>query len=138
VSEAADIDKESWHPLRMGDVTEFIGPYVRRKTANGYVYGFQTDDRHANINGVIHGGMLVTFVDQALGSTVYESLGKRRGATAQLNTMFIGAVKPGEFLECDAEVIRITRSLVFIRGILRVDDRKVLAADGVWKILGTP
>jgi uncharacterized protein (TIGR00369 family) len=135
VSEDAP-DREVWHPLRMGDVTEFIGPYVRRKTDKGYVYGFQTDDRHANINGVIHGGMLVTFVDQALGSTVYESLGKRRGATAQLNTMFIGPVKPGEFLECDAEVIRITRSLVFIRGVLRVGDRKVLAADGVWKILG--
>ena len=131
-------DKTAWHPLRMGDVTEFIGPYVRRKTDKGYVYGFQTDDRHANINGVIHGGMLVTFMDQALGSTVYEALGKRRGVTAQLNTMFMGAVKPGEFLECDAEVMRITRSLVFIRGVLRVDDRKVLAADGVWKILGTP
>lgn len=130
------IDKEAWHPLRMGDVTEFIGPYVRRRTAKGYVYGFQTDDRHANINGIIHGGMLVTFADQALGSTVYESLGKRRGVTAQLNCMFVGAVKPGEFLECDAEVIRITRSLVFIRGIVRVGDRQVLAADGVWKILG--
>lgn len=129
---------ESWQPLRMGDVTEFIGPYVTRKTERGRAYGFQTDDRHANINGVIHGGMLVTFIDQALGSTVYEALGKRRGATAQLNCMFIGAVKPGEFLECDAEVIRITRSLVFIRGILRVGDRQVLAADGVWKILGAP
>jgi acyl-coenzyme A thioesterase PaaI-like protein len=50
--------------------------------------------------------------------------------------MFVGAVKPGEFLECDAEVVRITRSLVFIRGIVRVGDRQVLAADGVWKILG--
>ena len=129
-------DAEAWRPLRMGDVTEFIGPYVRRKAATGHVYGFQTDDRHANINGVIHGGMLVTFADQALGSTVYEALGKRRATTAQLNCMFVGAVKPGEFLECDAEVIRITRSLVFIRGIVRVGDRHVLAADGVWKILG--
>lgn len=129
-------EAEGWRPLRMGDVTEFIGPYVQRRTPKGYVYGFQTDDRHANVNGVIHGGMLVTFVDQALGSTVYEALGRRRGATAQLNTMFVGAVKPGEFLECDAEVVRITRSLVFIRGILRVGDRTVLAADGVWKILG--
>ncbi|HYF08291.1 MAG TPA: PaaI family thioesterase [Acetobacteraceae bacterium] len=138
MSSSQTLDKESWHPLRMGDVTEFIGPYLRRRTPKGYVYAFQTDERHANINGVLHGGMLVTFADQALGSTVYEATGKRKCVTASLNVQFVNAVKPGEFVECDAEVIRVTRSLVFIRGMLRVGDRVVLAADGVWKILGAP
>jgi uncharacterized protein (TIGR00369 family) len=138
VSSPQPPDKESWHPLRMGDVTEFIGPYLRRRTPGGYVYAFQTDERHANINGVLHGGMLVTFADQALGSTVYEATSKRKCVTASLNVQFINAVKPGEFVECDAEVIRVTRSLVFIRGMLRVGDRVVLSAEGVWKILGAP
>ncbi len=34
-----------------------------------------------------------------------------------------------------AEIVRKTRSLVFIRGQLTVGARVVLAADGIWKIL---
>lgn len=138
MNDAPQIAREGWQPLLMGEFSEFVGPFLWRRSGKGNLYAFQADARHANINGVVHGGMLVTFADQAFGSTVYEAVGKRKCATAQLNTHFIGAVKPGDFLECDAEVVRITRSLVFMRGMLRIGDRPVLAADGVWKILGTP
>lgn len=129
---------DGWKPMRLRDFSEFIGPFLYRREGEGYRYAFEAGQRHANVNGVLHGGMLVTFADQALGSTVYEAVGRRKCATAQLNTHFLGPVKPGDFVECEAEVVRVTRSLVFMRGMLRVGDRRVLSADGVWKILGTP
>ena len=43
----------------------------------------------------------------------------------------------GEFVEVGAEVLRATRTVVFVRGTLEVAGRAVVHADGVWKILGT-
>jgi hypothetical protein len=44
------------------------GPYFWSKDADGgLIYGFQSDERHGNPNGVLHGGAIVTFVDTALG-----------------------------------------------------------------------
>jgi acyl-coenzyme A thioesterase PaaI-like protein len=55
--------------------------------------------------------------------------------TIQLNTHFLAAVTPGEFIELKGEVTRATRGLVFVRGILSVGDREVAAVDGIWRVL---
>ena len=64
--------------------------------------------------------------------------------TIQLNTHFLDAIRPGEFLELQGEVTRRTRGLVFVRGRIvgHHDDshhteklRDVGAVDGIWRIL---
>ena len=42
---------------------------------------------------------------------------------------------PGEFVEARTEIVRRTRSVVFVRGRLGVGGRQVLAASGIWKVL---
>ena len=97
--------------------------------------GFLADQRHGNKRGVVHGGMLATAFDVALGNASWTAAGQKPCATVQLNVHFIGAVQLGEFVEMQAEVMKATRSLVFLRGTMRVGDRLVASADGVWKIL---
>ena len=58
-------------------------------------------------------------------------------ATVQLNVHFVNAMKIGEFAVVRAELVRATRSLVFMRGIMSVGERVIAAGDGVWKILRT-
>ncbi|MBX6747993.1 MAG: PaaI family thioesterase, partial [Acetobacteraceae bacterium] len=62
--------------------------------------------------------------------------GRKPCTTVQLNTQFIAPVRVGDFVEGRAEVLRTTRSVLFVRGMLTVGDRTVAHADGVWKILG--
>ena len=38
-------------------------------------------------------------------------------------------------VEARGEIVRGTRSLVFIRGLLTVGERTVAAIDGIWKVL---
>jgi acyl-coenzyme A thioesterase PaaI-like protein len=85
---------------------------------------------------VVHGGMLMSFADDVLGMTVWEAAGRRPCTTVQLNTHFVSPARAGEFVEGRAEVLRATRTVVFVRGTLSVAGRTVVAADGVWKILG--
>jgi len=78
----------------------------------------------------------MSFADDALGMTVWMAADRQPCTTVQLNTQFVAPVRAGEFVESRVEVLRRTRTLVFVRGTLAVGDRTVVHADGVWKILG--
>jgi len=88
--------------------------------------------------GTLHGGALMTFADMALGMGVANCLGEKRNSTATtaLNTQFVAKANVGEFLSCTPEVVRRTRHLVFVRGILKAGDRVIANCDGIWTILG--
>jgi len=112
-----------------------VGPFYTAPGGDTPGCGFLADERHGNKRGVVHGGMLATAFDVALGDACWEAASQRPCATVQLNVHYIGAVQPGEFALVRAEVLKATRSLVFLRGVMTVGDRTVATADGVWKIL---
>ena len=126
-----------WQPRLTNDFAYFVGPVLERLEDGKRAFAFRANQRHANDRGVVHGGMLVTFADQAFGEMVLDSVGRKLCATIQLNTHFIAAVQIGDFVEGRAEMVRVTRSLVFVRGMLAVGDRTVAAIDGIWKVLHT-
>ena len=112
-----------------------VGPFYTPPEGGTARCGFLADARHGNKRGVVHGGMLATAFDVALGNASWDAAGQRPCATVQLGVQFIGAVKLGEFAAVQVEVVKTTRSLVFLRGTMAVDGRTVATADGVWKIL---
>jgi acyl-coenzyme A thioesterase PaaI-like protein len=56
----------------------------------------------------------------------------------ELHIHFVGVVRLGEFVEARAEVVRATRSVVFLEAKMFVGDRLVLTTSGIWKIIGEP
>ncbi|WP_135469139.1 PaaI family thioesterase [Crenalkalicoccus roseus] len=126
-----------WKPMRAEGYPALIGPFWARREEGRWAYGFLAEARHRNDGGVVHGGMLMSFADDVLGITVWEAAGRRPCTTVQLNTHFIAPARLGDFVEGRAEVLRVTRSVVFVRGVLTIGGRTAVAADGVWKILGT-
>lgn len=126
-----------WRPLPPRGFPEHVAALYVRGEAGARRFGFPAEARHANIGGVVHGGMLMTFADDCCGITVWEAVGRAPVTTVQLNTQFIAPARPGDFVECAPEILRRTRSMVFIRATLHVGERTVAALDGVWKILGS-
>lgn len=132
---AFDPAADGWSQRIPSGLPSMANPLWQR----GAEYGFQCRDEHANGRGVVHGGVLATFIDHALGLTVREAIGGGMNlATIQLDLHYIAAAMPGQFLVASGEVTRKTRSVVFIRGLLRHDGNTVVAATGIWKILGQP
>ena len=129
---------DGWVMREAKGFSTHVGPFWMPPEGDRAACGFVADARHGNKRGVVHGGMLATAFDVALGNAVWAAVEQRPCATVQLNVQFLAAVKLGEFALARAEVLKLTRSLVFIRGLLTVDDRLVATADGVWKILGRP
>ena len=130
-----------WRPLPIGGFPAHVGPFWYRSDTGSDAdpgvprYAMLTDTRHLNVHGIVHGGMVMTFADTGLGLTVFESGGRRPCVTVQFGCQFLDAVQAGDFVELDAEVLRRSSTVVFMRGTLRVGTRITGAVEGVWKMI---
>ncbi len=127
---------EGWMPLPERGFPVQVAAFYAKQIETGSRYAFRAEERHANVGGVVHGGMLMTFMDEILGITVWQAAGRQPVSTIQLNARFISPARPGDLVEGVPELQRVTRSVVFVRGELFVGERLVMSADGVWKVLG--
>jgi uncharacterized protein (TIGR00369 family) len=123
-----------WKEMVDGPMPGGLGAAWAKRVDGAWRYGFQTRTDHVNPAGAVHGGILVTFADHVLGLYVWAAADRAPNVTIQLNTHFLGAVTPGDFLELRGEVTRTTGSMVFVRGLIRVGEKDVVAADGIWRV----
>ena len=126
--------------ISIAGFNRFIGPLYRLGDGgDGSTkhFVFVVIDKHMNAAGTVHGGMLMTLADQAMAFTARKHTRKAH-ATMELHIHFVGVVRVGEFVEVRTEVVRATRSVVFLEAKMFVGDRLVVAASGIWKIIGEP
>ncbi|MFT3930614.1 MAG: PaaI family thioesterase [Spongiibacteraceae bacterium] len=127
---------DGWERVELGGFSGVAGPFWMRADNGRRSLGFIIEDRHCNNHlGTIHGGMVMTFADMGLGVAVSDVLGHNRCATLSLQTQFVSVARIGEFITCKAEIIRSTRSIVFVRGFIMAEDRIVASSDGMWKVM---
>lgn len=139
---AFDPPSEGWLALRSDSYIGMVGPLWQRPPDEEMErgrrrFGFLAETRHLNANGMVHGGMIMTFADHAIGLTARSVNKANRQATVQLDTHFLSGVEDGEFVEAQCRLTRETKSLLFMAAEIAVGDRPVATAQGVWKI-GAP
>jgi acyl-coenzyme A thioesterase PaaI-like protein len=134
-----DPTADGWRALPGAAMPGGLGVPWAKKLDGNWLYGLLTGPEHANPAGVVHGGVLMAFADHGLSFLAWEAAERAPCTTIQLNTHFLDAIKPGEFIELRGEVTRRTRGLVFVRGVISVPDshgsRDVGATDGIWRVL---
>ncbi len=108
------------------------GPYYEKILDDeNLVRAFRPDERHLNGVNFVHGGMLMSFADSALARAIsYRH--NIRCVTIKMNSEFIAPVRAGDWVEANMEVIRKTKSITFVRGVLRVGQRTVFKADALF------
>ena len=110
------------------------GPYFWSKDADGGLsYGFQSDERHGNPNGVLHGGAIVTFVDTALGHTVLTATG-RRCTTVALDNQFVTAIPSGSWIEARVRVRKLSKTLAFLDAEATSAETLLLTATAIFRM----
>jgi acyl-coenzyme A thioesterase PaaI-like protein len=133
-----------WRAMPSAALPASLGAPWARKMEGQRLYGLLTGPEHVNPNGVIHGGVLMAFADHGLSLLAWEAAERTPCTTIQLNTHFLDAIKPGEFIELRGEVVRRTRGMVFVRGRIVAHHadphhedkaRDVGAVDGIWRVL---
>jgi acyl-coenzyme A thioesterase PaaI-like protein len=128
-------------PMPMGGSFVAInGPlYVFRQGATAKL-GLRIEQRHCNPLGMSHGGMLATFADMLMPVVMYadpELAARRRYLpTVSLQLDFVAPARLGAWIEGEGEILKATRSLVFVHGLVRADGSVVLRCSGVYKFTG--
>jgi acyl-coenzyme A thioesterase PaaI-like protein len=125
---------QGWKPMHDGPMPGGLGVPWAQRFPDGWRYALEMRDDHINPAGAIHGGILMAFADHVLGLYVWAEAKGAPNVTIQLNTHFLGAAKPGDFIILRGEVTRATGSMVFVRGLIAAGDRDVVALDGIWRV----
>ena len=114
------------------------GPFYLR-CDDGIARGaFMPDGKHLNVNGVVHGGALLTFADKMSASLVHLTLDGQFAVTVTLNTEFMGAGVSGALIEGTGRVVRATKSMVFVQGHLEQNGQPILTFSSVLKKVTPP
>jgi uncharacterized protein (TIGR00369 family) len=114
----------------------FVGPVFERGDPPSRTFALPVDERHVNMRGIIHGGMLMTFADAAIGQAVWDFTDHAPSVTLNMQSQFLKPARAGDLIAVTPELIRKTRSLVFMRGDFKVGGETIFAATSVWKLLG--
>jgi uncharacterized protein (TIGR00369 family) len=121
----------------IGPVEGFIGhngPYYWRRDAAGHLeFGFQSDARHVNPHGVLHGGAILGFLDTILGFVVVHET-QKRCATVTLDTRFTANAPAEPWISGRAEVKRLTRSLAFVDAEATANGTLLVTATAVFRV----
>ncbi len=112
------------------------GPFYRLPD-DGAVrrFAFIALEKHMNAAGTVHGGLLMTFADIAMSRTSRLASGAQSCSTVSLSCDFAGAGRLGDLIEIRVHVTRQTRTLVFLSSQMTAQERVLMGAQGLWKIV---
>lgn len=128
---------DGFRPLhRIAAFLDTIGPLYVKSVGKSRIIAVRVADKHLNMRGIAHGGMLVTLADSALGINLsYHDEPPRPMVTVSLSSDFLEPAKEGEWLEAHVKIQRMGAHLAFASCKLEVGAKTVLRASGVFFIL---
>jgi uncharacterized protein (TIGR00369 family) len=130
-----DPDNLGWHTWQLTDPNRFnswmFPKLLVRADADGKVrLRMFPEHRHTNLADKIHGGAVLALIDIGLFacSRVLGLIEAGTSVTLDLSVQFIGAGKPGPPCDAVTEMLKETRRLIFLRGIVEQGEGNLIAA----------
>lgn len=98
--------------------------------------GFRVTQHHTNLRNVLHGGMLATFADTVLPySAMYQALnGRHFLPTISLQIDYLAPAAIGAWVQGQGDVLRTTRNMVFMQGLVMGDSVAIARLSGIFKL----
>ena len=99
----------------MDPFDELVGPLYERSDAKGLTIGFQVAEKHQNKRGIVHGGMICTLADFAMGYAASRASDPpRKLVTTTLSMDFAGNALSGDWIEARVDLYRPGRRVAFV------------------------
>ena len=118
---------------RLSPFNELTGPIYLRRDGVHRVIGLRVLEKHCNLRSIMHGGMLATLSDIAIGHTLAHLSDPPRGrVTASLTVNFAGSAKVGDWLEAHVDVHKHGGRLSFASCNIHCGDQRIGYATAVF------
>lgn len=132
-----DSEHPGWLSWKLSDDTRFngqvLGKMLVRKMPDGRaLVRMFPEHRHTNLMNNLHGGATLSFIDVAMfaGSRMFGLIEAGTAVTVDMSVQFIGAGKAGQPLDAEVELLKETRRLLFLRGIVFQEAERIAAFSG--------
>jgi uncharacterized protein (TIGR00369 family) len=122
--------------FRQSPLTDPWEPLYSKRTESAVIIGLRLAKPHTNGRGLIHGGLIATLADNAMG----HSCAHRLADTASLVTIslavdFVGTAQVGHWLTIEPEVIRTGRTICFAQSFIKADDVVIARANATFRVV---
>lgn len=125
------------HP-RSSPLTEPWEPIYSKTTSEAVIIGLRLARPHTNSRGIVHGGLIATLADNAMGlSCAVRMKEPQRLVTISLNVDFLGSAKIGQWLSVETNFVKLGRSICFAQGLVTADSEPCARASATFKIVTT-
>jgi len=120
---------------RKSPFTEPLGPIFQKTEGRTLSLGLRVAERHTNARGLVHGGLIATLADLAMGySLALADDPPKSGVTASLTTDLFGAAGIGDWLEVRAQAKRVGGKLGFCACDVLADDTPIAQGTAVFRV----
>ena len=121
--------------LKPGFMKHNGGVMFKNISSTQYEFKSTINENHLNAAGITHGGYLSALIDAGAGTAAHRAADNAPCVTISLDIKFIGSSKSGDEIIGHVNILKKTKSLVFLFCTLKCNDKIITSASGVWKIL---
>ena len=117
--------------------SQHIGPFYEKVNVDGAFRALPIEKHHLNPEGVVHGGVMLSFIDYVMYRAIGDELSHDiQFASVNINSNFLAAGKLDDVITGKGKIVRKTRSLIFAEGELYNNQQQLMTATGLYKIIG--
>ena len=128
---------EGFQPhFRKSPFTEPWEPLYSKKTENAVIIGLRLAKPHTNSRGLIHGGLITSLADNAMGYSCALVMGWTTSlVTISLAVDYVGSAEIGQWLAVESEVIKTGSTICFAQSLVKADDTVIARANGTFRVV---
>ena len=122
--------------FRKSPFTDPWEPLYSRKTEKAVMIGLRLAKPHTNSRGLIHGGLIASLADNAMGNSCAQAMGWTASLlTVSLAVDYIGTARIGQWLAVECDVIKTGSTICFAQSLIKADDTAIARANGTFRML---
>jgi uncharacterized protein (TIGR00369 family) len=128
---------EGFEPhFRKSPFTDPWEPLYSRRTDKAVIMGLRLAKPHTNARGLIHGGLIASLADNAMGYSCAHVMDWAVSlVTIGLSVDYIGSGRLGQWLAVEPEVIKTGSTICFAQSFIRADDAVIARANATFRVV---
>lgn len=129
---------EGFEPIsRASPFTDLMGPIYQRTDKSGLVIGLVAEEKHCNARGIVHGGVIGTLADIAMGySAAFSTEPPTPLVTTSQTVDYVGKAEKGDLIEVHTDVQKVGRTSAFANCYFHVGPKRIVRASAVFSVMG--
>ena len=111
------------------------GVMFRNISNTEYEFKSTINEYHLNAAGITHGGYLSALIDAWAGTAAHRSATNYPCVTISLDVKFIAPSRLGDEILGKVNILKKTKSMLFVNCNLYTNKNIIASATGVWKVI---